>query len=79
MLILNAQCRCTGPPSRGIAHSTFNIFPVLSAPALKDYLHLHFIVLIWGFTAILGLLISYRPWNWCFTARCWPACCWRWS
>ncbi len=30
----------------------------MSAPALKDYLHLHFIVLIWGFTAILGLLIS---------------------
>jgi drug/metabolite transporter (DMT)-like permease len=27
-------------------------------PALKDYLQLHFIVLIWGFTAILGLLIS---------------------
>ncbi|WP_234736576.1 DMT family transporter [Tellurirhabdus bombi] len=27
-------------------------------PTLKDYLHLHFIVLIWGFTAILGLLIS---------------------
>ncbi|MFT4859710.1 MAG: drug/metabolite transporter (DMT)-like permease, partial [Algoriphagus sp.] len=26
--------------------------------ALKDYLMLHFIVLIWGFTAILGLLIS---------------------
>lgn len=25
---------------------------------LKDYLHLHFIVLLWGFTAILGLLIS---------------------
>ncbi len=24
----------------------------------KDYLHLHFIVLIWGFTAILGLLID---------------------
>jgi drug/metabolite transporter (DMT)-like permease len=24
----------------------------------KDYLHLHFIVLIWGFTAILGLLIE---------------------
>lgn len=24
----------------------------------KDYLHLHFLVLIWGFTAILGLLIS---------------------
>ena len=30
----------------------------MSAPALKDHLHLHFIVLIWGFTAILGLLIS---------------------
>jgi drug/metabolite transporter (DMT)-like permease len=27
-------------------------------PTLKDYLQLHFIVLIWGFTAILGLLIS---------------------
>lgn len=26
--------------------------------AVKDYLILHFIVLIWGFTAILGLLIS---------------------
>ncbi|WP_373493216.1 EamA family transporter, partial [Aquiflexum sp.] len=25
---------------------------------IKDYLVLHFIVLIWGFTAILGLLIS---------------------
>ncbi|WP_448520318.1 DMT family transporter [Rhodoflexus sp.] len=25
---------------------------------LKDYLQLHFIVLLWGFTAILGLLIS---------------------
>jgi drug/metabolite transporter (DMT)-like permease len=24
----------------------------------KDYLHLHFLVFIWGFTAILGLLIS---------------------
>jgi drug/metabolite transporter (DMT)-like permease len=24
----------------------------------RDYLHLHFIVLIWGFTAILGLLIT---------------------
>ncbi len=24
----------------------------------KDYLHLHFLVLIWGFTAILGLLIT---------------------
>lgn len=27
-------------------------------PNTKDYLHLHFIVLIWGFTAILGLLIE---------------------
>lgn len=29
----------------------------LSTPA-KDYLMLHFVVLIWGFTAILGMLIS---------------------
>lgn len=27
-------------------------------PTYKDYLHLHFLVLIWGFTAILGLLIN---------------------
>ena len=27
----------------------------------KDYLQLHFLVLIWGFTAILGLLISVSP------------------
>ena len=27
-------------------------------PNFKDYLQLHFIVLIWGFTAILGLLIE---------------------
>lgn len=26
-----------------------------------DYLHLHFLVLIWGFTAILGLLITIPP------------------
>ncbi len=25
---------------------------------LKDYLQLHFIILLWGFTAILGVLIS---------------------
>ncbi|MDH5474982.1 MAG: DMT family transporter [Cyclobacteriaceae bacterium] len=25
---------------------------------LRDYIHLHFLVLIWGFTAILGLLIT---------------------
>ena len=30
----------------------------MSSGAFKDYLLLHFIVLIWGFTAILGLLIS---------------------
>ncbi len=30
-------------------------------PTVKDYLHLHFLVLIWGFTAILGLLISIPP------------------
>ena len=30
-------------------------------PEVKDYLHLHFLVLIWGFTAILGLLITIPP------------------
>ncbi|MFT5103572.1 MAG: drug/metabolite transporter (DMT)-like permease, partial [Candidatus Latescibacterota bacterium] len=25
---------------------------------LRNYLHLHFIVFIWGFTAVLGALIS---------------------
>lgn len=30
-------------------------------PEIKDYFHLHFIVFIWGFTAILGLLISIPP------------------
>ena len=30
----------------------------MGTSTVKDYLHLHFIVLIWGFTAILGLLIS---------------------
>ena len=30
-------------------------------PKFKDYLHLHFIVFIWGFTAILGLLITIPP------------------
>jgi len=28
------------------------------SPIVKDYLMLHFVVLIWGFTAILGMLIS---------------------
>ena len=31
------------------------------SPEFKDYLHLHFLVLIWGFTAIIGLLISIPP------------------
>jgi len=30
----------------------------MQLPTLKDYLQLHFVVLIWGFTAILGELIS---------------------
>lgn len=30
----------------------------MNRPTTTDYLHLHFLVLIWGFTAILGLLIS---------------------
>jgi len=29
-----------------------------SKPTLVDYLHLHFLVIIWGFTAILGKLIN---------------------
>ncbi len=27
-------------------------------PSVRDYLHLHFLVVIWGFTAILGLLLE---------------------
>ncbi|MEZ4900390.1 MAG: EamA family transporter [Spirosomataceae bacterium] len=30
----------------------------ISKPSLGDYLHLHFLVVIWGFTAILGKLIN---------------------
>lgn len=37
---------------------TARLFPFRMKPTLKDYLQLHFIVLIWGFTAILGLFIS---------------------
>lgn len=33
---------------------------MLGKATIKDYVLLHFIVLIWGFTAILGLLISLR-------------------
>ena len=32
-----------------------------TTPMLKDYLKLHFIVLLWGFTAILGKLLSLPP------------------
>jgi drug/metabolite transporter (DMT)-like permease len=28
---------------------------------IKSYLHLHFLVLIWGFTAIVGLMVSISP------------------
>ncbi len=31
------------------------------APPLRSYLQLHFLVLIWGFTAILGLLVTIAP------------------
>ncbi len=50
-----------GPAPFSLEHLTFKIAFNLSSPAAKDYLHLHFIVLIWGFTAILGLLISVPP------------------
>lgn len=33
----------------------------MNSQSVKDYLLLHFIVLIWGFTSILGLLISLPP------------------
>lgn len=33
----------------------------MGSSTVRDYLLLHFIVLIWGFTAILGLLISLPP------------------
>lgn len=32
-----------------------------ASPPLRSYLQLHFLVLIWGFTAVLGLLISVTP------------------
>ncbi|NIJ51637.1 DMT family transporter [Dyadobacter arcticus] len=34
---------------------------MFSSKALRSYLHLHFLVLIWGFTAIVGLLVSISP------------------
>jgi drug/metabolite transporter (DMT)-like permease len=34
---------------------------MFSRASLRSYLHLHFLVLIWGFTAIVGLLVSVSP------------------
>ena len=42
--------------SSGIHHSSFIIMN--NKPSLTDYLQLHFIVVIWGFTAILGKLLQ---------------------
>ena len=34
---------------------------MFSSTTVKSYLHLHFLVLIWGFTAIVGLMVSITP------------------
>nr|WP_295930886.1 DMT family transporter [uncultured Dyadobacter sp.] len=34
---------------------------MLSSDSVRSYLHLHFLVLIWGFTAIVGLMVSISP------------------
>lgn len=34
---------------------------MFSSTTLRSYLHLHFLVLIWGFTAIVGLLVTISP------------------
>lgn len=34
---------------------------MLSSNSVRSYLHLHFLVLIWGFTAIVGLMVSISP------------------
>jgi drug/metabolite transporter (DMT)-like permease len=34
---------------------------MVSPGALRSYLHLHFLVLIWGFTAIVGLMVTISP------------------
>ncbi|QRR03463.1 DMT family transporter [Dyadobacter sandarakinus] len=34
---------------------------MITSDSLKSYLHLHFLVMIWGFTAIVGLLVSISP------------------
>ncbi len=38
--------------------TTYKPQTTLTKPTPTDYFHLHFIVLIWGFTAILGLLLE---------------------
>jgi drug/metabolite transporter (DMT)-like permease len=43
-------------------------------PTLADYFHLHFIVLIWGFTAVLGLLAdSVSAWGLVIQRTLWAA------
>ncbi|HWV29566.1 MAG TPA: DMT family transporter [Dyadobacter sp.] len=34
---------------------------MLSSVSVRSYLHLHFLVMIWGFTAIVGLMVSISP------------------
>lgn len=34
---------------------------MFTSTTFKSYLHLHFLVLIWGFTAIVGLMVSVSP------------------
>ncbi|MCF0074575.1 DMT family transporter [Dyadobacter sp. CY261] len=34
---------------------------MLSSSSVRSYLHLHFLVMIWGFTAIVGLMVAISP------------------
>ncbi len=34
---------------------------MLSSSSIRSYLHLHFLVMIWGFTAIVGLMVTISP------------------
>jgi hypothetical protein len=34
---------------------------MLSSSSVRSYLHLHFLVVIWGFTAIVGLMVTISP------------------
>ncbi len=34
---------------------------MFTSTTFRSYLHLHFLVLIWGFTAIVGLMVSVSP------------------